>query len=73
MDKFLPYLKTYAALIGAILTGVAGVVGGDTLAGQIITVVLAITTAIVTFQVPYLGSGGVSGNAGDDYQGQHEA
>lgn len=48
----LPYLKTYAALVGAIATALLGVFAADTTVGQVLTVVSVIATAVVTWAVP---------------------
>lgn len=47
-DVVLPYLKAWAALIGAILVGVSAVVELP----KALTVVLAILTAVSVFSVP---------------------
>lgn len=44
--------KAYVALVGAIATALLGIYGPDTQVGQILTVVVAIATAIATFAVP---------------------
>lgn len=54
MNAVVPYLKAYAALIGAIATALLGVYATDTTAGQVLTVVSVIATAVVTWAVPNL-------------------
>lgn len=54
MDKLTPYLKAYAALIGAICTALLGVYGPDTQTGHWLTVVVAVVTAVATYAVPNL-------------------
>jgi hypothetical protein len=44
--------KAYCALVGAIATGLLGVYGPETPVGQVLVVILAVTTAVVTFRVP---------------------
>ena len=44
--------KAYVALVGAIATALLGIYGPDTQVGQVLTVVVAIATAIATFAVP---------------------
>lgn len=51
-QHFLINAKAYAALVGAIATGLLGVYAADTTVGQILTVVTIITTAVVTWRVP---------------------
>lgn len=50
--KFLPYLKAYASLVGAVATALLGVFTADTTVGQILTVVAVIATALITWRVP---------------------
>lgn len=50
----LPYLKAYAALVGAIATALLGVYTADTTVGQWLTVIAVVTTAIVTWAIPNL-------------------
>ncbi|VXC42901.1 hypothetical protein [Nocardioides sp. AX2bis] len=52
MIPFLPYLKAYAALVGSLATAMLGIYAPDTVAGQVLTVAVALTTAIATFAVP---------------------
>jgi hypothetical protein len=44
--------KAYAALAGSIATALLGVFTGDTLLGQILTVVSVVATAFATYQIP---------------------
>lgn len=44
--------KAYAALVGAICTGLLGVYAADSTAGQILTVLSIVATAVVTWRVP---------------------
>lgn len=44
--------KAYAALVGAICTGLLGVYAADTRLGQVLTVIVIVTTAVVTWRVP---------------------
>ena len=50
----LPYLKAYAALIGSIATALLAVYASDSSAGQVLTVVSVIATAVATWAVPNL-------------------
>lgn len=59
--KFLPYLKAYAALIGATTTALLGVFASDTTVGQVLTVISVIATVFATYRVPNL-----------DPEGQHQ-
>lgn len=47
--------KAYAALVGSIATGLLAVFTGDTVVGQVLTVVAVVATAIVTYRVPNAG------------------
>jgi CBS-domain-containing membrane protein len=51
--KFSDYLKTYAALVGAIATALLAVYGPETKAGAALVVVSIVATAVVTWAVPY--------------------
>lgn len=44
--------KSYAALVGAIVTALLGVFTADTTIGKILTVVAVIATAVATYQMP---------------------
>jgi hypothetical protein len=44
--------KAYAALVGAICTGLLGVYAADSTTGQILTVLSIVATAVVTWRVP---------------------
>ena len=50
--KVLPYLKTYAALVGAIATALLGVYAADTEVGKVLTVLAVVATAVTTWAVP---------------------
>ena len=52
MTNVLPYLKAYAALVGAICTALLGVYTTDTKVGQVLTVLSVIATAVATYAVP---------------------
>ena len=52
IDKFLASAKAYAALIGAVLTAVAGTLGADTTPGKVVAIVLAVCTALATYAIP---------------------
>lgn len=54
LDKVVPYLKAYAALLGSVCTALLGVYGPDTQLGHILTVAAALATAVATFAVPNL-------------------
>jgi len=58
MDKVLPYLKAYAALIGSIATALLAVYTADTEVGKVLTVVSVVATAVVTWAVPNLDKTG---------------
>lgn len=44
--------KAYVALIGAIATALLGIYGPETTVGQVLIVIVAVATAVVTFVVP---------------------
>ena len=44
--------KAYAALVGAICTGLLGVFAADSVVGQVLTVVSIVATAVATWVVP---------------------
>lgn len=46
------YAKMYAALAGSIATALLGVFAADTTAGQVLTVVAVVATAVTTWAVP---------------------
>lgn len=48
----LAYAKAYAALVGAICTGLLGVYAADSGLGQALTVLAVIATAVTTWAVP---------------------
>jgi hypothetical protein len=48
----LAYMKAVAALVGAVVTGLLGIYGGDSEVGQVLTIVSVIASAIVTWVVP---------------------
>jgi len=54
MDRIQPYLKAYAALIGAVCTALLGVYGPDSETGHWLTVIVAVATAAATWAVPNL-------------------
>lgn len=58
-STILPYLKAYAALIGSIATALLAVYASDSPAGQVLTVVSVIATAVATWAVPNLDPAGV--------------
>jgi len=43
--------KAYVALVGSVATALLGIYGPDTTVGHVLTIVVAISTAVVTFQV----------------------
>jgi hypothetical protein len=47
-----PYAKAIAAIVGAIAVAVIQVVGADTTAGQVATVIVAVLTALGVYAVP---------------------
>lgn len=51
-EHFLTSAKAYAALLGAIVTGLLGTVAPASQTWQILTYVAAVLTAVVTFVVP---------------------
>ena len=54
MNAVLPYLKSYAALVGAICTALLGIYGPETEVGHWLTVALAVVTAVSVWAVPNL-------------------
>lgn len=52
MKHFLLNAKAYAALVGAICTGLLGVYAADSTIGQVLTVLSIVATAVVTWTVP---------------------
>lgn len=52
MNHFMTNAKAYAALVGAICTGLLGVYAADTPVGQVLTVLSVVATAFVTWTVP---------------------
>ena len=44
--------KTYAALVGSIVTALLGVFTADTTVGKVLTVIAVIATAFATYQIP---------------------
>jgi hypothetical protein len=54
VNHFLLNAKAYAALVGAVCTGLLGVYAADSTLGQILTVVSIVATAVVTWRVPNL-------------------
>ena len=54
MNHFLINAKAYAALVGAIATGLLGVYAADSTVGQILTVASIVATAVATWRVPNL-------------------
>lgn len=51
-QHFLENAKAYAALIGAVCTGLLGIYAHDSAVGQVLTVLSIIATAVVTWRVP---------------------
>ena len=58
MEKFLPYAKVVAAIVGAAITSALTVVGPDTDLFKILTVASAVITAVVVYAVPNQASDG---------------
>lgn len=50
--KFAEYAKAYCSLIGGVATALLGVYTADTPAGQVLTVIAVVATAILTWSVP---------------------
>jgi hypothetical protein len=44
--------KAWTATVGAIATASLGVIAGDTKAGQVLTIVVAVGTAVAVYAVP---------------------
>lgn len=44
--------KAYVALVGSIATALLGVFASDTQVGQVLTVIVALATALGTYRVP---------------------
>ena len=51
-NHILASLKAYTALLGAIATALLGAYGPETEVGHVLTIVLAVVTAIATWAVP---------------------
>jgi len=51
-EHILANAKAYAALVGAICTGLLGVYAADTKVGQVLTVLAILATALTTWRVP---------------------
>jgi len=52
LDHIKSTAKAYTALLGSILTALLGVYGPETTVGQVLTVALAVVTAVATWAVP---------------------
>ena len=52
MNHVMANAKAYAALVGAICTGLLAVYASDTTVGQVLTVVAILCTALGTWAVP---------------------
>jgi CBS-domain-containing membrane protein len=52
MNNILANAKAYAALVGALCTGLLGVYAADSKVGQVLTVASIVATAVVTWSVP---------------------
>lgn len=52
LDKILPAAKSWAALLGAIVTALLGTVGPDDTLGQVLTALAAVLTAVAVYRVP---------------------
>lgn len=52
MDTFLATAKAWAALAGALLTALVGTLTPDDPGYRVLTIVLALVTALAVFQVP---------------------
>lgn len=50
--------KAYVALVGAIATALLGIYGPETEIGQVLTVIVAVATAVATWTVPNLDPAG---------------
>lgn len=50
--KFLPAAKSWAALVGAVVTALLGAVAPDTQLFQVLTAVAAVATAVAVYRVP---------------------
>lgn len=46
------WAKAYVSLIGAVATGLMAMYGPDTTVGQVLTVIVIVTTAVATWAVP---------------------
>lgn len=51
-DHILAAAKAYTALIGAVITAILGTVPPDTTLWQVLTITVAVCTAIATYAVP---------------------
>lgn len=52
LDRILPAAKAYAALLGAVLTAVVGTLTPDDPGYRVLTIVLAVLTAVAVYGVP---------------------
>ena len=52
MNHILVNAKAYAALVGSVCTALLGIFAADSRLGQILTVVVAVCTAVATWSVP---------------------
>lgn len=57
---FSPYIKAWIALIGSTASALVGIMTPDTVLFHLVTAVVVIATALLTFQVP---NGSLSGGA----------
>lgn len=52
MNKFLATAKAWAALVGAILTALVGTLTPDDPGFRVLTIVLAVVTALAVYRIP---------------------
>lgn len=52
LDRILPAAKAWLALVGAIATALLAHYGPDTAVGGVLTVVVAVASAVVVYRVP---------------------
>lgn len=52
LDRILPAAKAWAALVGAILTAIVGTLTPDDAGYRVLTVVLAVATALAVYRTP---------------------
>lgn len=52
LNKLAPATKAVAAFVGSVATALLGLYGPDTTIGHVLTIVVAVATALAVFQFP---------------------